>query len=98
MSQTFIFKSPAFLQASALNVMMWHGHGELLKSEPIHTEMSSDVKENNNNKKKNTRKIFGTVIEIDVTPLNASCQISQGNNKHIKGAATGFQQLIDQIF
>lgn len=56
MSQTFIFKSPAFLQASALNVMMWHGHGELLKSEPIHTEMSSDVKENNNNKKKKQEK------------------------------------------
>lgn len=46
-AHTFIFKTPAFLQASALNLMMWHGHGKLLKSEPIHTEMSSNAKENN---------------------------------------------------
>lgn len=50
------------------------------------------------NKNQKTSKIFGTVIEIDVTPLNASCQISQANNKHIKGAATGFKRLTDQIF
>lgn len=84
--------------------MIWHGHGNLPKPDPIHTGLKAPImiqlvhmlttKLKKPTKNHTTREIQGTDRQMkvmDITPFNTTCQINQGN-WHIIGDAIGFQK------